>query len=64
MMLGIHSKMDFSLFAASKLKKRIQKSAIIPFFQQTRVQNPDFDIFLQMQSRRFITLIEILRSES
>ena len=63
MMLGIHSKMVFSLFVASELKKRIEKEhlihqygtkpagaeTMIPTFQQTRVQNPNYDFFSQMQ---------------
>ena len=60
MMLGIHSKIVFSLFAASKLKKRIEKEelknqygpkpagveAVVHIFQSVRTQNPDFDVFL------------------
>ena len=60
MTLGVHSKIAFSLFAASKLKKKIEKEslkcqhgakpagaeAIVHTFQQIRVlQNPDFDVF-------------------
>ena len=59
MMVGIHSKIIFSVFATSRLKRRIQDEnfknqygtkpagaeAVIHTFQQIRVQNPDFDIF-------------------
>ena len=59
MTLGAHSKMAFSLFAASKLKKRVEKEslkrqcgakpasaeAMTRVFQQIRAQNPNFDVF-------------------
>ena len=40
--LGIHWKIIFSSFAASKLKRRVE--AIVHTFQQVIVQNPDYDI--------------------
>ena len=59
MMSGIHSKIVFSCFTASKLKKRIERErlknqygsklagaeAMIHIFQQLRERNPDFDVF-------------------
>ena len=59
MTLGIHSKMVFSLFAASDIKKAIENEqlkrqygaksvgaeTVTRFFQQARAQNPSYDIF-------------------
>ena len=70
MMLGIHSKMAFSLFAASDLEKAIEngqlkrqcgtKSAgaetVIRVFQQTMEQNPNFDVFSADAIKAFYNL--------
>ena len=70
MMLGIHSKLIFSSFAASKLKRRIEKEnlkhqygtkpagaeAIVHTFQQIIVQNPDYDIFSADAVKAFYNL--------
>ena len=70
MMVGIHSKIVFSVFATSKLKRRIQDEnfknqygtkpagaeAVIHTFQQIRVQNPDFDIFSADAIKAFYNL--------
>ena len=59
MMLGLHSKIIFSSFAGSKLKKKLQSEnlkhqygtksagaeAVVHTFQQMISQNPDYDIF-------------------
>ena len=59
MTLGAHSKIAFSSFAGSEIKKRVAKEslkrqcgaklagaeAIVHAFQQAIVQNPDFDAF-------------------
>ena len=70
MMSGIHSKIVFSSFAASKLKKKIEKEklknqygskpagaeAMIHIFQQLRESNPDFDIFSADAVKAFYNL--------
>ena len=67
---GIHSKIVFSSFAASKLKKKIEKEklknqygskpagaeAMIHIFQQLRESNPDFDIFSADAVKAFYNL--------
>ena len=59
MMLGAHSKMFFSLFVASDIKKTIENEqlkcqygaksvgaeTVTRVFQQARAQNPSYDIF-------------------
>ena len=70
MTLGIHSKMAFSLFAASDLKKTIENEqlknqygakpagaeTVIHIFQQTIVQNPNYDIFSADAIKAFYNL--------
>ena len=70
MMSGIHSKIVFSSFAASKLKRKIEKEglknqygskpagaeAMIHIFQQLRESNPDFDIFSADAVKAFYNL--------
>ena len=70
MMSGLHSKIVFSCFAASKLKKRIEKEklkhqygsksagaeAMIYIFQQLRERNPDFDVFSAVAVKAFYNL--------
>ena len=59
MMYGIHSKIVFSMFASSKLKRQVEMKnfhhqfgskpsgaeAMIHMFQQVIIQSPDCDVF-------------------
>ena len=59
MMFGVHSKLVFSIFASSKMKKNIEErvfkhqygtkkagaETMIHSFQQVLVQNTEFDVF-------------------
>ena len=70
MMFGLHSKVAFSIFASSKLKKSIEKrlfkhqygtrkagaEVMIHSFQQILVQNPDFDVFSADAIKAFYNL--------
>ena len=77
MMVGIHSKIAFSSFIASKLKKSIEKEklknqygskpagaeSMIHIFQQLRESNPDFDIFSADAIKAFYNLNRDLTME-
>ena len=70
MMFGVHSKLVFSIFASSKLKKNMEKrifkhqygtkkagaETMIHSFQQVLVQNPDYDIFSADAIKAFYNL--------
>ena len=70
MMFGLHSKVAFSIFASSKLKKSIEKrlfkrqygarkagaEVMTHSFQQTLAQNPDFDVFSADAIKAFYNL--------
>ena len=70
MMFGIHSKLLFSIFASTKLKKEVEKrnfthqygtkkagsETMIHMFQQIITQKPDFDIFSADAIKAFYNL--------
>ena len=70
MMLGLHSKIIFSSFAGSKLKKKLQSEhlkhqygtksagaeAVVHTFQQVISQNPDYDVFSADAVKAFYNL--------
>ena len=70
MMFGAHSKLVFSIFASSKVKKNIEKrifnnqygtkkagaETMIHVFQQVLIQNPDFDLFSADAIKAFYNL--------